>query len=97
MTERNRSDHLTQVLIVSPDAIDSTVGDETVILHLGNSTYYGLDPIGTVIWEGVKAGRSIAEIRTEILSTYDVTGEVLEADMRRFISELVEHEILVIS
>ena len=88
---------LTQSLSPSPEAMDSMVGDETVILHIGNGTYYGLDPVGTVIWEGVKAGRTLAEIRATILTTYDVSEEVAEADMQRFLTELIDNGILVAS
>ena len=90
-------DPLTQSLSPSPEAMDSTVGDETVILHLGNGTYYGLDPVGTVIWDGVKAGQSLEEIRATILTTYDVSEEVAEADMQRFLTELIDNGILVAS
>ena len=38
------TDMLARRLTVSPQATDSRVADETVILHLGNDTYYGLDP-----------------------------------------------------
>ena len=40
-----------------PDAMASKVGDEKVMLHLGNATYYGLDPIGSVIWDGLCEGK----------------------------------------
>ena len=88
-------DPLTLSLTPSEEAVESRVGDETVILHLGNGTYYGLDPIGTVIWEMLKAGDAQPKIRDAILARYDVTPEVVEADMRRFLSDLLAQSILV--
>lgn len=89
------TDPLTLSVTPSEDSVDSTVGNETVILHLGNGTYYGLDPIGTVIWEGLKAGQDLSEIRAAIVAGYNVSEDVVEADMRRFVSDLLEHDILV--
>ncbi len=31
-----------------PDAMESRLGEETVILHLGSGTYFGLDAVGTL-------------------------------------------------
>lgn len=82
-------------LAPSDDAVESRVGDETVILHLGNGTYYGLDPMGTLIWEMLKAGKDQSEIRDAILSEYDVEPDVVEADMHQFLSDLLAQSILV--
>lgn len=82
-------------LTPSDEAIDSIVGDETVILHLDSCAYYGLDPIGTLIWEGLKAGEKLASIRDSILAGYEVTAEVAEADMQRFLQDLIDHGMLV--
>lgn len=89
------TDPFQRTLTPSDDAVDSMVGDETVILHLGHGTYYGLNPIGSMIWEGLKAGQDLTEIRAAIVSEYAVSDEVAEDDMRRFISDLLDHEILV--
>lgn len=88
-------DPLTQKFTPAPDAADSSVGDETVILHLGNNTYYGLDPLGTRIWEQLKDGQQPSAIRVSLLAEYDVSADVLDADMRKFLIDLVTHEILV--
>ena len=89
------TDPLTQTFTPATEAADSSVGDETVILHLGNNTYYGLDPLGTRIWALLKDGHQPLAIRDQLLSEYDVSSEVLEPDMRKFLSDLLANEILV--
>jgi len=88
-------DPLTLTFAPSEEAVESRVGDETVILHLGNGTYYGLDPLGTVIWEMLKSGHAQSEIREAILAQYDVAAEVVDADMRRFLGDLLAQSIVV--
>jgi len=89
------SDMLREHWRPSDDAIANPVGGETVILHLGNGTYYGLDTIGSILWEGLKEGQRPADICDRILEQYEVERETLENDLRQFLSELAENELVV--
>lgn len=89
------TDILQRRLIPSDDAVDSAVGDETVILHLKNSTYYGLDVVGTRIWALLKEGLAPAEICERLASEYDTPRDVIEADARKFLSDLAAQDIVV--
>ena len=88
------SDIFDQKLAPSGDAIASAVGDETVILHLKNGAYYGLDAVGTRIWEMLKEGSSPADICARMADEYNVAPDVLEADVRRLLGELQASEIV---
>lgn len=79
---------------VSDDAVANPVGGETVILHLGNGQYFGLDAIGTWLWEGLKAGKLPSEVCDEILAAYDVERAEVERDLGQFLAELVEHDLV---
>ena len=81
-------------LAPSPDAVESRVGDETVILHLKNSTYYGLDPVGTRIWALLKEGLPPTEICGRIADEYGVARDVAEADARKFLDDLKSNGII---
>ena len=89
------SDIFDEALVPSVDAVESAVGDETVILHLKSGTYFGLDPMGTRIWAMLKAGVPTADICKRLCEEFDVTQDVVEADARRFLSELKANDILV--
>jgi hypothetical protein len=78
----------------SRDAVESSVGDETVILHLTNGTYYGLDAVGTRIWALLKEGSPPPEICARIAEEYDVAPNVAEADARRFLEDLKANGII---
>ena len=88
------SDILDQTWQISDDAVANQVGDETVILHMGNGTYFGLDTIGTTLWEGLKSGKRPSEVCDEIAAEYDVTRQKVEEDLRHFLGELAEHELV---
>lgn len=79
---------------ISEDAVANSVGDETVILHLGNGNYYGLDTIGTILWEGLKGGEPPNDICDRILEEYEVEREIVEADLAKFLAELSDHKLI---
>ncbi len=79
---------------ISSDAVANQVGDETVILHLGNGTYFGLDTIGTSLWDGLKAGKTPSEVCDQITKEYDVDRATVEADMREFLAELAKNDLV---
>ena len=89
------TDIFSHPLTPSPDAVESRVGDETVLLHLKSGTYFGLDPMGTRIWTLLREGVAPAEICARIAREFDVEPARVEADARQFLSALKSHDILV--
>lgn len=89
------TDILTRALRPSPDAVESAVGDETVILHMVNGTYYGLDPVGTRIWAMIKDGAAMLDICRTLADDYGVALTTIEEDVRQFLSDLKAQGILV--
>ena len=88
------SDVLKMELRPSADAIDSAVGDETVLLHLTKGTYFGLDAVGTRVWALLKEGRNPTEICEVLTGEFDAPSEVIEQDVTRFLEALLENEIV---
>lgn len=89
------TDILDRNLAPSPDAAESAVGDETVILHLVNGTYYGLDPVGTRIWALLKDGVAPPEICRRLADEYEMDLATVEADSRKFLNDLAAQGIVV--
>lgn len=89
------SDILDRILTPSPDAVESAVGDETVILHLVNGTYFGLDAVGTRIWALLKEGVATPAICRRLADEYGVDLATIEADARKFLSDLEAQGIVV--
>lgn len=79
---------------ISDQAIANAVADETVILHLGNGTYFGLDPIGARLWDALAAGDLPASICESLLETYDVEPAQLADDLRTLLGELASNDLV---
>ena len=81
----------------SSDAVESRVGDETVLLHLKSGIYFGLDAMGTRIWEMLKDGSAPREICARIAEEHNVPLATVEEDARRFLGELKDNDIVVLA
>lgn len=79
-----------------PDAIESRLGDETVILHLGSGTYFGLDLVGTEIWEALKAHHAMRpmDICNHVRSAFPDAPARVEDDVMRFLEQLAAHDLI---
>jgi hypothetical protein len=89
------TDIFSKSLRPSGQAIASRVGDETVLLHLETGAYYGLDAIGTRIWELLTAGIEPIAICQRIAEEYDARPEEIRDDIRRLLEELEANRILI--
>lgn len=78
----------------SAQAAASRVGDETVLLHLVSGTYFGLDPVGTRIWQALTEGRLACDAAASIAEEYGQPLAQVEEDAAAFLSELAEQGLL---
>ena len=81
--------------LISDQAIANTVGDEMVVLHLANGTYFGLDPVGSLLWETLAKGELPAVACDLILDRFEVDRETAENDLRQFMEELAKGDLIV--
>ena len=51
----------TDQFVVHPSVICRELSGETVLLNLESGVYYGLDAVGTRVWQLLMQGRTIAE------------------------------------
>jgi hypothetical protein len=80
----------TQIVKISPEALSQEVSGETVILDLKSESYFGLDEVGTRIWQLMKEREDLQEVYDIMLEEFDVEPDQLEADMHSFLDQLAE-------
>jgi hypothetical protein len=69
------------IVVATTEQVSCAVGEESVILGLQNSVYYGVNPVGASIWKLLQRQRSVAELRDAVLEEYDVEKERCERDL----------------
>ena len=70
------------------------VGEEAVLLNLEKECYFGLDPVGTRMWEALTKAETIKAAYEELLSAYDVDPQRLRQDLEGLIDNLVKNGLL---
>lgn len=84
------------VVAATREQLSSEVSGETVILGLRDGVYYGLDPVGTLVWRLLDRPRSVAELRDAVVREYEVEPERCEADLRALLSDLARRGLVEI-
>ena len=78
-----------RVVRVVDDVLCRVLDGEAVLLNLEDGTYFGLDPVGTRIWQLIDEERgTVRGILAALLREYDVDPEQCEEDLLRLLAEL---------
>ncbi|WP_118840067.1 PqqD family peptide modification chaperone [Salinibacter ruber] len=72
------------------------VDGENVVLDLENGVYYGLNPVGTQVWNRIQEPVSIGQIVTDLTSEYDVDYERCFDDVVSLLEDLAENGLIVV-
>ena len=81
---------LNQKIIFADTVFAQEVDDEMVILDMESENYFGLDEVGTAIWQEMQEKETLQEVFDTLLAQYDVEPEVLETDLSNFVQKLLE-------
>jgi Coenzyme PQQ synthesis protein D (PqqD) len=73
---------------ITPDVLHQELGGETVLLNLANENYFGLDAVGTRVWQVLTETQSANDVVTRLTEEYDVPTAQLRADVAKLITEL---------
>lgn len=79
---------------VSPDVVFRELEGELVLLHLRTGVYFGLDPVGTRVWQLLAGGRSLPEILEILVDEYDVGKRRAAADLQDLVGALSENGLV---
>ncbi|HSE60264.1 MAG TPA: PqqD family protein [Nitrospiraceae bacterium] len=81
---------------IPEDVVSREVGGEAVLLNLATGTYFGLDGVGTEIWNLLAREGTIEGVTHALLAGYDVEEPRLRHDIEQFIQQLMHKGLLAI-
>jgi Coenzyme PQQ synthesis protein D (PqqD) len=85
---------LTSRVQANRDVVFRDLHGELVLLNLKSGVYFGLDPVGTRMWQLLHEHRSLHEVLAALLDEYDVAETRCERDLVGFVRALVENELV---
>ena len=90
MTGNAAPDGFTLTARVTPreSVVFQQLQEEAVLLNLDSGLYFGLDPIGTQIWNLLADGQSLPQIVSTITAEYEVDNEQCTADLLKLLGDL---------
>ena len=78
-----------------PDSVVfKELAGETVLLHLDTGVYFGLDPVGTRIWQLLQEHRQLQDVLPALVQEFEVEEEQCRADLLQFGLTLCSHGLL---
>jgi hypothetical protein len=93
----NRDISTSSIVVATKDQVSSDLAGETVLLSMQSAMYYGLDAVGSRIWELVREPIRVSDIRDAITAEYDVEPERCEVDVLGFLRELAAKELIEVT
>lgn len=74
---------------IAPDVLVQPLEGESVLLNMESGTYFGLNRVGTRMWEAVTTAPNLAHAIQTLLGAYDVPPPTLRSDLRELLEQLV--------
>jgi hypothetical protein len=75
---------------VAESVVFRELDGEAVILNLDTGTYFGLDEVGTRIWQRLDRGDPVDAVVAALVEEFEVAPETARADVDRLIAQLVD-------
>src|SRR5436305_10593909 len=83
-------------ITIPPKVLAREVGDESVILSVESGSYFGLDAVGTRMWQLIGAGNTVRAICESMLQEFDTTPEQLTLDVSALLRQLAANQLVLI-
>lgn len=78
----------------APDVRFRVVGEEGVLVRQEAAEVIAVNDVGARLLSLVDSERSLGEVKRVLLDEYDAEREALEADVNRFVAQLVEAGVI---
>lgn len=88
------SPNVDQKVRISNDILFRELEGEAVLLNIQTGIYFGLDPLGTKIWQLFQKKYSIEEVSKSIRNDYEVDAQSCREDILNFTASLQKNGLI---
>jgi len=85
------------IVVATKEQVSCALGDESAVLNMKNSVYYGLNPVGARIWSLLRQPRSVRELCDVIVNEYEVAREQCERDVLDLLEKMKVEGLIELS
>lgn len=72
------------------EPLSATLDGEAVLLEPDDGEYFGLNDLGTQLWELLESPKRVADLQEWMLERFEVEDSIAERDLQAFLSDLLE-------
>ncbi len=87
---------LLSVVVAASEQVSCPLGEESAILNLKNSVYYGMNPVGARVWDLLKQPKSVTELRDVLLMEYEVDEDRCHKDLLALLETMRSEGLIVV-
>jgi hypothetical protein len=81
-------------IVRNEEIVSTGMDNETVMMSIEMGEYYGINPVGSRIWELLARPRTAAGICDMLMEEYDVPEEECRQDVLEFLGQLFEKKLV---
>jgi len=74
--------------------MQARLDDELVMMSVERGSYYGLDPVGSKIWELLEEPLTVSELVSKLVDIYDVDQSVCERETIEFLESMQDEKLV---
>lgn len=78
----------------SSNVVSAGLDQESVMMSIERGNYYGLDPVGTDIWDLLQEPRSFQDICEYLVNRYSVDNERCKKEVEEFLEQMLDEELV---
>jgi len=78
----------------SSEPMQARLDDELVMMSVERGSYYGLDPVGSKIWELLEEPLTVSELVSKLVDIYDVDQSVCERETIEFLESMQDEKLV---
>jgi len=83
-------------VVQATDVVAAEMDGETVMMRIKSGMYYGLDNVGSRIWELIETPRQVSQVIDRLMEEYDVERAKCQANTLDLLNQLYEEGLIKI-
>ena len=80
--------------VVPSNVLVRFLDQESVLLNLETERYFGLDAVGTRMWQVVTSAPTVDSALAQLVEEYDASPETLRTDLTKLLEHLIENGLV---
>lgn len=84
-------------IVAADDQVSCNLEGKSLLLQVSSGHYFGLNEVGSLIWQKVQQGSTFEEIVVAVTATYAADREQVEHDVQSLLTDLEAEGLIRVS